>query len=253
MAINRDSNGYTYVFATAMVVVVGAILASLAMGLKDLQQENMKQEKMRDILVSVQVMDKTQSMAEAPELFNQYITKRTLLDASGKVLAQESGDIPSKIEAPEDPFNIDVQKQYRSFKANVVKAEDMRYPLFECSKDGESFYIVPMVGTGLWGPIWGYVAFKDDLNTVYGVTFDHKSETPGLGAEINQAGFQQQFVDKTIFDGDEFVSISVLKGGMGSSNPHGVDGITGGTITSDGVHDMLKNTLSVYATYFKQD
>jgi Na+-transporting NADH:ubiquinone oxidoreductase subunit C len=253
MAINRDSNGYTYVFAIAMVVVVGSILASLAMGLKDLQQENMKQEKMRDILVSVQVMEKDQAMTEAPGLFNEYITKRVLLDAQGTVLAEESGDIPTKAQAPQDPFNIDTKKQYRSFKANVIKGEDMKYPLYECSKDGKTFYIVPMVGTGLWGPIWGYVAFKDDLNTIYGATFDHKTETPGLGAEIKEAGFQQQFIDKTIFNGDEFVSISVLKGGGGKGNPHAVDGITGGTITSDGVNDMIKNTLAVYAPYFKQN
>lgn len=252
MAINRDSNGYTFAFAIIMVVVVGAILASLAMGLKDLQQENMKQEKMRDILVSVQAMEKDQAMTEAPDLFSKYISKRVLLDAKGNTIGEESGEIPTKAKGPKDPFNIDVKKQYRSFKAKAIDAADMVYPLYECAKDGKTYYIVPMVGTGLWGPIWGYIAFNDDMNTIYGATFDHKTETPGLGAEIKEVGFQKQFAGKTIFEGSSFVSISVLKGGGAKSNPHAVDGITGGTITSDGLGDMIKNTLTVYAPYFQQ-
>jgi Na+-transporting NADH:ubiquinone oxidoreductase subunit C len=109
-----------------------------------------------------------------------------------------------------------------------------------------------MVGKGLWGPIWGFVALEGDYNTVYGAVFSHKSETPGLGAEISEAFFQEPFEGKTIYNTEgKLVSIDVKKGGAGDSNPHAVDGITGGTITSVGVQEMMKRTFGIYDTYFQ--
>ena len=109
-----------------------------------------------------------------------------------------------------------------------------------------------MAGNGLWGPIWGFVAFEGDMNTIYGATFDHKTETPGLGAEINQPFFQGKFIGKTIFDGSEYVSVEVVKGGADvEGKSHMVDGISGGTITSKGVGEMMERTLNVYVPYFK--
>lgn len=111
-----------------------------------------------------------------------------------------------------------------------------------------------MAGKGLWGPIWGYVAFDKDLNTVSGASFAHKGETPGLGAEISQAPFQQQFVGKRIFDEqNEFVSVRVVKPGMVDPGNvyYAVDGISGGTITSRGVDEMIDRTIKVYVPYFK--
>jgi len=119
-------------------------------------------------------------------------------------------------------------------------------------KDGSKYYITPLVGSGLWGPIWGFVAFEKDCNTVFGASFDHKTETPGLGAEIRESFFEDEFIGKKILDeNSSFVSIDVVKGGAKEGSYHQVDGITGGTITSDGVTNMLKTDLEIYNNYFK--
>ena len=118
--------------------------------------------------------------------------------------------------------------------------------------DGKTRYIIPLRGKGLWGPIWGFISLEDDLNSVFGAVFDHKGETPGLGAEINKPFFQDPFSGKTIFEGDNFTSITVIKGGAAEGDMHGVDAISGGTITSDGVSDMVKERLSMYLPYFNK-
>jgi Na+-transporting NADH:ubiquinone oxidoreductase subunit C len=109
--------------------------------------------------------------------------------------------------------------------------------------------VVPVIGNGLWGGIWGNIAFAEDLNTIVGVNFDHKSETPGLGAEIALPDFQNQFKGKTIFDNTNFTSVEVIKR-ADKNNPHQVDAVSGGTITSNGVTDMLKSCLQFYIPYF---
>lgn len=253
MAINKESQGFTFMFSIVMVVVVAAVLALAAMGLKEPQQENMKQEKMQNILGSLQI---EATREEAAKNFGEYVKKRVTLNHAGEVVSEVDGAIKSlSVDGKEafenDAFNIDIMKQYRD---KAMKAEDKRYPLFICEKDGSSYYVVPLVGTGLWGPIWGYIAFESDMNTVFGATFDHKGETPGLGAEINQTWFEQPFEGDKIFDANgNFVSIEVVKGGTDDGNEHGVDAITGGTITSNGVTDMLENTLKVYVPYFKKN
>ncbi|GAB5538725.1 MAG: Na(+)-translocating NADH-quinone reductase subunit C [Salibacteraceae bacterium] len=253
MAINKESQSFTFIFSIAMVVIVATVLSLAALGLKEPQQENQRQEKMQNILASIQVIvDRSQATAE----FGNYVKKRIVLNHKGEAISTLEGDIKTlKDDGPEafeaDAFNIDIKKQYRD---QSLAKEDKVYPLFVCEKDGETSYVVPMVGTGLWGPIWGYLALGPDMNTVIGATFDHKTETPGLGAEINQGWFQDPFVGDKIFnDKGEFVSIDVIKGGADPSNPHGVDAITGGTITSVGVANMLENTLAVYVPYFKNN
>ena len=131
----------------------------------------------------------------------------------------------------------------------------MHLPVFKALVDGQSLTILPLQGKGLWGPIWGYVSLKGDYNTVLGSVFDHKGETPGLGAEIALPEFQQQFREKKIFDEKQnFVSIKVVKGGVkGSKIPeiHGVDAISGGTITSNGTSAMIDSCLVLYLPYIK--
>ncbi len=251
MAINKDSQVFTFGFAVVMVIVVATVLSLAAMGLKAPQQENEKQEKMQSILGSVQV---EVSRQEASESFGKYVKKRYILNSSGEVVSEMDGDVRTiakdgKEEAEKDAFNVDVRKQYRD-KSKAL--EEKKFPLFECEKDGNVYYVIPLVGTGLWGPIWGYIALESDMNTVFGATFDHKTETPGLGAEINQSWFESPFVGDQIFDANgEFVSIKVIKGGADAADKHGVDAITGGTITSNGVSNMLQNTLEIYVPYFK--
>lgn len=245
MAIDKNSNAFTFGFAIAMVVVVGAALSFASMSLKPRQQANKIQKDMMSILSSINVES---DRSNASEVFYQYITKRATLNYSGEIIETREGEI-SATDA-DDPFNVDVQKEYRNPDLNP---EDRNYPIYFAEKDGKELIVVPMVGKGLWGPIWGYVSLEGDYNTVYGATFDHKSETPGLGAEIKEPMFEDPFKGKKIYNEQgELVSINVKKGGAAPDNEHAVDGITGGTITSNGVDEMLSRTLGVYDKYFKE-
>lgn len=248
MAINKESQTFTLVFTVVMVVVVATVLSLAALGLKEPQDENMKQEKMQSILSSIQV---EVERSEAGGIFTDYIKTRYVLNSAGEVVSTETGEIKPKSTPEKDAFNIDVKKQYRD---KTLADEEKVYPLYECEKDGEKYFVIPLVGTGLWGPIWGFIALESDMNTVFGATFDHKTETPGLGAEINQGWFESPFIGEQLFnDQGEFVSIKVIKGGAQADDKHGVDAITGGTITSNGVTNMLENTLKVYVPYFKKN
>ncbi len=243
MAINKDGNGYTFMFSIVMVAVVGVALAFTSQTLKPLQQENEKQEKMQNILAAINVAVERE---KAPDEFGKYVKQRIIIDYEGNQISATDGDIDPK--NLEDAFNIDVKKEYKS-----IDKEERNYPLFVCEKEGKQYYVAPMVGTGLWGPIWGFVSLQDDYNTVFGATFDHKTETPGLGAEIKEPMFEDQFPGKMILDeGGNYVSIGVVKGGAGPDNKHGVDAITGGTITSDGVGEMLNRSLETYYKYFNK-
>lgn len=253
MAIDKESQGFTFLFSIIMVVVVATVLSLAAMGLKGPQDENMKQEKMQNILGSLQI---EATREEASLTFGDFVKERLILNHKGEVTSTSEGAIKSiavdgKEAFESDAFNIDIKKQYRD---KSLAESERRYPLFICEKDGSQYYVIPLIGTGLWGPIWGFIALEGDMSTVFGATFDHKTETPGLGAEINQDWFEQPFVGDKIFDDSgEFVSIKVIKGGASPEDTHGVDAITGGTITSNGVSNMIENTLKVYVPYFKNN
>ena len=254
MAFDVNSNRYTFIFSTVMVVVVATLLALASEGLSPFQKENIKREKMQNILSSVGIIV---DAADADSIYNVYITHSLILDAKGQEKAIDK-----------KAFDIDVLKDYKSTLNRIFKKykkgedkeglmrelmeADASFPLFVCKMDdGKKNYIIPMVGSGLWGPIWGYMAIEEDMNTVSGSSFDHKGETPGLGSEIRESWFEDAFNGKTIFDEKgEFVSISVIKGGA-KGDPHGVDAISGGTITSDGVSEMVKRTLGIYVPFFK--
>ncbi len=237
MALDINSNKYTFAFSTVMVVVVAVLLALASEGLKPMQSANVRIEKMQNVLSSVGV--KTTAL-QADSAYTALIKESYVLDVEGNIK-----DAPSQ-----EAFEIDVLAQYKD-KEKPDKYKE--YPLFVCVRDGKRSYIVPMVGTGLWGPIWGYMAISSDGITVEGASFDHKSETPGLGAEINTGWFQAPFVGKKIFnDAGEFSPIKAVKGGAADDDMHGVDAISGGTITSNGLSAMISNTLKIYTKYFKE-
>ncbi|MCF8463235.1 MAG: NADH:ubiquinone reductase (Na(+)-transporting) subunit C [Flavobacteriales bacterium] len=254
MAVDVNSNKYTFIFATVMVIVVATLLALASESLKPMQNQNVANEKRQNILSSIGL---SVAAADAEAAYTENLVEALVLDANGQVVENPA------VEA----FNIDVLKDYKAGLSNIYKANagDMEamktallawgkggvnYPMFILKKDGENVYVVPMVGTGLWGPIWGYVTVAGDGKTVVGAVFDHKSETPGLGAEINQPSFQKPFEGKTIFDeSGAFTGIKVMKGGAKGSE-HGVDAISGGTITSNGVTEMIVRTLKIYEPYF---
>lgn len=242
--MNKEGNVYTFGFAIVMVIVVATLLSMAAMGLKPMQQKNEQQEKMQAILKTIGV---NLTREEAASQFNNFVKKRLLLSHEAKVVSEQSGDIDAANK--KDAFNIDIKKE---FKNSTLGPEGRNYPLYVCEREGSSYYVIPMVGKGLWGPIWGFVAIGEDMNTIFGASFDHKTETPGLGAEIRYEPFQKQFAGERIFDYDgNFVSIKVIKGGAEEENKHGVDAITGGTITSNGVTEMIGRTLKVYSPFLK--
>lgn len=237
--MNINKNSYIFTFAAVLVIVVGAALALASEALKPMQQKNIRAEKMQSILATVGI---SVERTEAEVAFEKYITDQLILNSEGEVVED------SKFIA----FEVDVVNEYKS-----LDPEQRHYPLFIYTDGAEKRYIIPMAGKGLWGPVWGYMALDEDLNTVVGATFDHKGETPGLGAEISQKPFQDQFVGKKIFDKqNEFVSVRVVKGGVipdGGNVYHAVDAISGGTITSNGVDEMIDRTLNVYIPFFKKN
>jgi len=213
-----------------MVVLVAVLLSGASLGLKSKQASNISQEKKQSILASIGIeVDRS----ESDEAFGEYI-KQSLTLEGGTVVSEDASAA----------FDIDM--------AAAIKAGNMdrSVPLYVAEKEGDTYYIIPMRGKGLWGPVWGYLALESDGNTVVGATFDHKSETPGLGAEITTPMFTDQFPGKKISEAGMFKSISVVKAGT-SAGDYAVDGISGGTITSNGVNDMLTDCLAPYAEYFK--
>ncbi len=229
-----NTNGYTFMFAIIMVVVVASVLAFTATSLQPIQNENVRQEKMQNILATVGIETER---SEAEELYNKYITETIAL--------KEDGSIDEKADA----FTVDLAKELK--KPNV----EQLYPLYIADIDGAKYYIIPLRGKGLWDAIWGYISLKDDVNTIKGAVFDHKGETPGLGAEITQVWFRQYFEDEKIFDGNgNLIGVSVVKGNVGPSNKddNKVDAISGATITGNGVSDMISERLQHYLPYFQQ-
>lgn len=216
-----------------MVSIIAVALTFVAVLLKPAQKYNEKVEKIQNMLISVNI-ESTPKNAE--ELYKKYITETYVID--------NNGNLKQGINA----FDVDMQVE------NKKKTSERNLPVFKCVNDSKQiYYIVPLRGKGLWGPIWGYISLKDDFNTVAGAQFAHKSETPGLGAEIDTREFQKQFINKAIFDDKgEFVSVEVVKGGTSDDNPHGVDAISGGTITSKGLQFMLHDCLKEYVSYFKK-
>lgn len=231
--MDKNKPSYTFMFASVMVIVVAIALAGASIGLSQRQNTNIRLEKMQNILSSVNIRVERDN---ADDVFNQYVQKQMVLNDKGQVVEGKAA------------FDVDLAQELKK------KPEDRLYPLYMANLEGKDYYIVPMRGKGLWGPIWGYIALEggEKISNVYGATFDHKGETPGLGAEINTEGFQQQFIGKKIFDEEgNFKPIAVLKGGADPDDLHGVDAISGGTITSNGVTEMIRRTLAKYEPFFK--
>ncbi|MAO46359.1 MAG: hypothetical protein CL823_04340 [Crocinitomicaceae bacterium] len=303
MAINKNSTGYTFAFSIIMVVLVGASLATTSLSLKEKQKSNASEKKMMDILGAVGIES---NRSNAKEKFQEIVIERISFDYNGEHSIVKSDDI----EDADDPFYIDVRKNYRSNKptdASWTDAKDLRFPIYVCkvkdpdTNDSLILNVIPVVGSGLWGPIWGYVALKDDNQSIYGAKFDHKTETPGLGAEINGASFSNSFKQnkvlatktemvsdtldtltledekKTVIDSLKTLNydwlfnafslenyngkvtdkghafFTIAKGGTNTKESDQVDGITGGTITSKGVEEMINRNLAIYSRYFDKE
>ncbi|MBC2839033.1 Na(+)-translocating NADH-quinone reductase subunit C [Robiginitalea sp. SC105] len=244
MAINTDKNVYTVLFATGMVIVVGSILAYLASALKPRIQENERFEKQQNILYAMGVNENTDESAvnfvsteEVEEVFSEYIKEQLVI----------KGD--SVMENPE-AYLIDMKKQLAIAKSG----ETPSLPVMVGEKDGKKFYIIPMYGKGLWDAIWGFIALDNNL-VVQGVYFDHKGETPGLGANIKARYFMDDFAGESILDGTRYAGIEVAKGNNDPLNQdkedNQVDALAGATITGNGVSAMISETVNLYKDYLQ--
>jgi Na+-transporting NADH:ubiquinone oxidoreductase subunit C len=228
------SNTYIFIFSVIMVIVIALLLSLAAMQLKPFQDRNIEIEKKRNILASIRIPS---SVDDAVDLYAKYITDSYVINNKGE---KKEG-----VEA----FRVELKNEISK------PSGDRSLPVFVGTlEDGTHATVVPLRGKGLWGPIWGYMSFLPDMNTVYGVIFDHQGETPGLGAEISTDWFQKPFYGKKIFeDSVRFVSVKVLKGGAPKEDIHAVDAISGGTITSKALEAMLDSCLVQYKTYFIQN
>jgi len=230
--MKQYSNTYIFVFSAIMVVGVAAILSVVAMQLQPMQKKNIETNKKQNILLSLNIESNKDN---ALDKYDQYITDSYVINSEGE-----------RMEGV-DAFSVDLSKEI------VKPIEERKLPVFVGTVGDSTQYIIPVRGKGLWGPIWGYIALKSDFNTIYGTNFSHDSETPGLGAEIATRQFQKQFIGKKIFnEQDDFVSVNVVKGGAPADASHAVDGISGGTITSNGVDKMLEEIIGAYVPYLKQ-
>lgn len=228
--MDKQGNAYTILYAAVMVIVVAAILSFASISLKDRQDRNVEIAKKSDILRSVNIESNAD---DAEAKYEKFIgSKSFVLDINA---TKKSG---------EDAFNIDLKEELAKADASTRSL-----PVFVCQlENGDTKYILPVRGKGLWGPIWGYVALNQDKQSVYGATFAHKGETPGLGAEIEKPMFSDQFKEKKIVD-NGVVKFSVVKGGAPAGDDYAVDAISGGTITSKGVEAMLNDCLSSYSKF----
>ena len=243
MEQRTDKNSYTIIFAIGMVLIVGALLAFLASSLKPIITENERLEKQQNILYAMGVNANEGTSAtfvstdEAPKLFDQYIKKQIEVQG-GKVVENDQA------------YLIDVKKQQANAKNGGVR----KLPLFVGEKDGKTFYIAPIRGKGLWDAIWAYVALDENM-VVQGAYFDHKGETPGLGANIKQRFFMDDFIGEHLLSNGAFKGINVAKGNADPKNndktDNEVDAIAGATITGDGVTAMIKKDLKLYLPYFQ--
>lgn len=237
----QQSNTYIIVFSVVLTIILGLLLSGTSQVLGPLQQEAIALDKKKQILGAVISAEEIEAMS--PQQINEFYAKRisaTVVDINGKEI--------SGVEAEK----VEVAKDYK-------KAADQRqYPVFlfhaEGNPEAVESYIFPLYGAGLWDAIWGYIALETDMNTIGGITLAHAGETPGLGARITEGGVQARFVGKKIFDESGTLVAVEMQKGEGkdySSEEHKVDGMSGATITANGVNNMLKAYLGSYEAYIK--
>lgn len=244
MEKRTDKNSYTIFFAIGMVIVVGSLLAFVASFLRPRIDENKRLEKQQNILYAMGVNENDESSAtfvsteKAPELFKQYITKQLVIQGE-------------KISEDDQAYLIDVKKQ----QSNAKSGTERKLPLFIGEKDGKTYYIAPIRGKGLWDAVWAFVSMDENM-VVQGAYFDHQGETAGLGANIKERFFMDDFIGENLLnESGDFVGINISKSNADplnkDKNDNEVDAIAGATITGDGVAAMIKSELRLYVPYFK--
>ncbi len=221
--MNTNKNSYTLIYMVVIITIVSLLLSITSGSLRSFQEDNVRLDTKKQILNSLPSIELGE---DAAATYAATIKEYNMLDAEGNVV---------KTLDPVADFDI--------------KAEEGQYPMYIAEVNGETKYILPMNGAGLWGAIWGYMALNDDRNTVYGVFFNHAGETPGLGAEIVTEKFRNPFIGKELLKEGKFASIAVEKPGIKVEGRDQVDAISGGTITSKGVEAMIATSLANYEKF----
>ena len=220
--IDTNSDLYAILYSAVVVVIVAFLLAGVSSALKPMQDANVELDKKKQILASLN----EKNLPDAAARYDALIVADPIINVNGEVVAEEGG------------FEV----------ANDAVSEE-NLPLYVAEIDGAKKYILPMTGNGLWGGIWGYLALNDDCNSIYGVYFSHASETPGLGAEIAGDKFQKLFPGKKVYNEGGEVALAIVK--KVTDEAVQVNAISGATITSNGVADMLKLKLAPYYNYLQ--
>lgn len=232
--MNRQGNVYTVIYSVILVLIVGVVLSLVYQALRPAQEENIANDTRKQILAAARIVaGKGENISD---LYNQHISKSYIVDSKGDIVDQST-----------PAFSINVAAQVK------LPDNERKLPVYECNTPDGLKYILPVYGAGLWGPIWGYLAFDQNGDTIYGAYFAHQGETPGLGAEIEKPAFSNQFEGKNIFNKEgEYSPIAIVKAGQNPQDKEYVNAVSGGTITSQGVQKMLANSLAPYAAFLKK-
>lgn len=231
--MNRQGNTYTVIYSVILVLIVGVVLSLVYQALRPTQEENIANDTKKQILAAARITPKDGESIS--DLYDKYIVDSYIVNYEG-----------DRIETSTPAFSVNIAAQVK------LQDEERELPVYECKTTDGLKYILPVYGAGLWGPIWGYIAFNNNGETIYGAYFAHQGETPGLGAEIEKPAFSNQFEGKNIFNsGGEFTPILIVKAGQAPSGAEYVNAVSGGTITSQGVQKMLANSLEPYAAFLK--
>ena len=242
--MNTNGNVYTVIYTTVVVTLVAAILAFVAMTLKPKQDANIKAETISQMLTAAQfyTKDECSSMGndKVLEAYSQNIKEAYTINLKGEKVRDLNTEVKS----------IELQDGLKAQNKNIKDGSDAAdLPVYVFNKDGKSVTVVPVYGAGLWGPIWGYIALDEDLQTIVGAYFDHDSETPGLGAKIkDDPSFRAEFIGKKVNVASDPV-FSVVKVGTSADENSSVDAITGATMTSKGLGAAIAFWLKAYAPF----
>lgn len=242
--MNTNGNAYTVIYTTIVVALVAAILAFVAMTLKPKQDANIKAETISQMLTAAQFYTKDECSAmgndKVLEAYSQNIKEAYTINLKGEKVRDLNTEVKS----------IELQDGLKAQNKNIKDGSDAAdLPVYVFNKDEKSVTVVPVYGAGLWGPIWGYIALDEDLQTIVGAYFDHDSETPGLGAKIkDDPSFRAEFIGKKVNVASDPV-FSVVKVGTSADENSSVDAITGATMTSKGLGEAIAFWLKAYAPF----
>jgi Na+-transporting NADH:ubiquinone oxidoreductase subunit C len=235
--MNTNSNAYTVIYTALVVVVVAAVLAFTAMKLKPSQDANAKAETLRQMMSAAQIKPTDELYATRNagvlQLYADNIDRAYTIGLDG----QENGTLSTDLK------KIELIDKLKPQNKAIKDGGEATLPVY-VFKSGIS--VIPVYGAGLWGPIWGYIAFQPDGRTIAGAYFDHESETPGLGAKIkDEPWFREKFVGKTVEWGDT-PAFRLEKNAEATGAANAVDAITGATMTSKGLNEALNVWFKAY-------